>query len=462
MFLLRMREGPPPPGAALLRATSFGVHTADGILGEVSTLRSGVAPLLVLLALALPAPQGEAAATADPVLVTEVDGPITPVVAVELAGAVDEAEAAGAVLVVRIDTPGGLDTSMRDIVQTFLNAPVPVVAYVAPEGARAASAGTFITMAAHVAAMAPATSIGAATPVDLQGGEITDKVINDAASFAVTVAERRGRDAAFAEAAVREGASITADEAVSRGVVDLGADDLDALLEEIDGTVVDVDGRPWTLATAGASVDDYEMTTFRRILGWAADPNLAFVFISIGTLAIVYEAANPGMGFAGVAGAIALILGFFSLSVLPVNVAGIALLVLAAALFVGEVFVPGVGVLAAGGTAALLASAVFLFDGPLAVSVPILWPTAAIVGGGTIVAGRLAMRARSAAPASGPTRLVGEVVTVSPKDDRHGDAFVDGAWWTVVPEQGSLRAGPAEIVSVDGLRLVVRPTGDPS
>lgn len=417
---------------------------------------------LALVALALSVGGSASATAADAVLLTEVDGPITPVVAVELDGAVDQAAESDAVLVVRIDTPGGLDTSMRDIVQTFLNAPVPVVAFVAPEGARAASAGTFITMSAHVAAMAPATSIGAATPVDLQGGEITDKVINDAAAFAVTVAERRGRDAEFAEAAVREGTSITADDAVERGVVDLAADDIDALLSQIDGMVVEVSGEQRTLSTAGAAVEDYEVSPFRSVLGWIADPNLAFIFISLGTLALVYEAANPGLGFAGIAGAIALVLGFFSLSVLPVNVAGIALLILAAALFIGEVFVPGVGVLAAGGTVALLLSALFLFEGPVAVSVPILWPTAVVMGGGTIVAGRLAMKARFAPPTSGPTRLIGEVVTVEPKDDRRGDAFVDGAWWTVVPEQGTLRAGPAEIVSVDGLRLVVRPTGDPS
>jgi membrane-bound serine protease (ClpP class) len=401
-----------------------------------------------------------AATTEEPVVLAEVEGPITPVVADYLAGAVSEAEATGSVLVVTLDTPGGLDVSMRDIVQTFLNARVPVVTYVYPEGARAASAGTFITMAAHVAAMAPATSIGAATPVDLQGGEITDKIINDAVAFAVSVAERRGRDVAFAEDAVREGVSFTAREAEERGVVDLQASDLDDLLDQIDGLSVDVGAGEMTLNTSGAVIERFELSAFRRVIATLADPNLAFLFISFGTLAIVYEAANPGLGFAGIAGVIALVLGFFALSVLPVTAAGVALLVLAAALFIGEVFVPGVGVMAAGGTIALLLAGLFLFDGTLAVNPPVLWPTAVVLGGATTMAGRLAIRARRARPTTGASTLVGRAVTVDPRDERSGDAFVDGAWWTVRANDGPLRPGPAEVVAIDGLTLIVQPTGE--
>jgi membrane-bound serine protease (ClpP class) len=401
-----------------------------------------------------------AATTEEPVVLAEVEGPITPVVADYLAGAVSEAEATGSVLVVTLDTPGGLDVSMRDIVQTFLNARVPVVTYVYPEGARAASAGTFITMAAHVAAMAPATSIGAATPVDLQGGEITDKIINDAVAFAVSVAERRGRDVAFAEDAVREGVSFTAREAEERGVVDLQASDLDDLLDQIDGLSVDVGAGEMTLSTSGAVIERFELSAFRRVIATLADPNLAFLFISFGTLAIVYEAANPGLGFAGIAGVIALVLGFFALSVLPVTAAGVALLVLAAALFIGEVFVPGVGVMAAGGTIALLLAGLFLFDGTLAVNPPVLWPTAVVLGGATTMAGRLAIRARRARPTTGASTLVGRAVTVDPRDERSGDAFVDGAWWTVRANDGPLRPGPAEVVAIDGLTLIVQPTGE--
>ncbi len=399
----------------------------------------------------------QGSAVAGDVLLVEVDGPITPVVADHLADAVEQAEERAVPLVVGIDTPGGLDTSMRDIVQTFLNSSAPVVVYVEPEGARAASAGTFITMAAHVAAMAPATSIGAATPVGLETGETAgDKVINDAVAFAISVAERRGRDVDFAEASVREGESVTASEAVERGVVDLIADDVDALLLEIDGTTVQAAGRDVTLSTAGAVVERVEMSPFRRLLGQIADPNLALLFLSIGTLAVVYEAANPGMGFAGIGGAILLVLGFFALSVLPVATAGLALLVLAIALFVTEVFAPGLGVFALGGTIALVLAGVFLFEGDVSVSMPVLWPTALVVGVGSGLAGRLAMKARLHPATTGVETLIGRTVTVVGDETTGWSAFLEGAWWNVRPANGVLREGArARVVDMRGLDLVI-------
>lgn len=393
-------------------------------------------------------------------LVTAVDGPITPVIADHLAAAVEQALEDDAVLVVTLDTPGGLDTSMRDIVQTFLNASVPVVVYVEPEGARAASAGTFITMAAHIAAMAPATSIGAATPLDLQGGEITDKIINDASAFATSVAERRGRSVDFAESAVRDGTSITANQAVEDGVVDVVADDLDDLLSAIDGMTVEVLGKEVTLATAGVVPQLYEMSTFRRILAQIADPNLALLFLSIGTLAVIYEVANPGLGFAGIAGVILLLLGFFALSVLPVTTAGLALLVLAIALFIGEIFVPGVGVLAAGGTIALLLAGVFLFEGELQVSPPVLWPTALVMGAATTIAGRAALKARLQPSTTGTGTLIGKAGTVVNVEGRSGSVFLDGAWWSVRSSSGELEPGTqARVVGIEGLGLIVEPIG---
>jgi len=394
------------------------------------------------------------------VLVTEVDGPITPVIADHLDAAVEQALGEDALLVVTLDTPGGLDTSMRDIVQTFLNAPVPIVVYVEPEGARAASAGTFITMAAHMAAMAPATSIGAATPVDLQDGEITDKIINDAVAFATSLAERRGRNAEFAESAVRDGTSITASQAVEDGVVDMVADDLDDLFSAIDGMTVEVLGEDVTLVTAGAVPDRYEMSTLRRILAQIADPNLAVLFLSIGTLAVVYEAANPGLGFAGVIGVILLLLGFFALSVLPVATAGVALLILAIALFIGEIFVPGVGVLAAGGTIALLLAGVFLFEGELQVSPPVLWPTAVVMGVATTIAGRAALKARLRPSTTGTATLIGKAGTVVNVEGVNGSVFLDGAWWSVRSSVGELEPGEqARVVGIEGLELIVEPIG---
>ena len=401
----------------------------------------------------------QAVAQAPTVMLADVDGPITPVTAGYLAEAVEEAGDAGVPLVVTIDTPGGLDTSMREIVQTFLGAPIPVIVYVQPAGARAASAGTFITMAAHVAAMAPATSIGAATPVDLEAGETaSDKIINDAVAFAVSVAERRGRDVQFAEDSVREGASVTASVAVERGIVDLVAEDLDALLAEIDGMVVNVAGSDVTLRTAGAFVERVEMSALQRILAQIADPNLALLFLSIGTLAVVYEAANPGMGFAGIAGVIMILLGFFALSVLPVATVGIALLILAVALFIGEIFVPGIGVFAAGGTISLILAGIFLFDGPVGVSMPLLWPSAIVLGLASAYAGREALKARSAPSTTGAGTLVGREVTVVGDAKAGWSAFLDGTWWTVRPAEGNVADGDqAQVTAVDGIRLVVNP-----
>ena len=399
----------------------------------------------------------QAAAQTDTVMLVEVDGAITPVIAAHLADAVDDATGLAAVLVVSLDTPGGLDTSMRDIVQVFLNSTTPVIVYVEPAGARAASAGTFITMAAHVAAMAPATSIGAATPVELEGGETaSDKIINDAVAFAVSVAERRGRDVEFAEASVRDGASVTASEAVEGNVVDLIAEDLGDLLAQVDGLTVQTAAGKKTLRTSGAVVERVDMSTFRSILALIADPNLALLFISIGTLAVIYEAANPGMGFAGIAGVILLLLGFFALSVLPVTSAGIALLILAMALFIAEIFVPGVGVFAAGGTIALILAGLFLFDGPVSVSMPVLWPTALVLGAGSAYAGRAVVRARLRPPTTGMSTLVGREVTVVESGRGGWSAFLDGTWWTVVSADGDLAEGlVAEVRAVDGLRLIV-------
>lgn len=404
----------------------------------------------------------QAQAQEQGILVTEVTGPITPAVAHHLESAVDAAAESNSVLVVLIDTPGGLDVSTRHIVQGFLNAPVPVVAYVSPGGARAASAGTFIVMSAHVAAMAPATTIGAATPVDLQTGEEgSDKVINDSAAFAVSVAEQRGRNVEFAEAAVREGRSITAAEAGESNVVDLLVGDLGELLAAIDGMEVEVPGGETTIRTAGVVPETFQMSLFGRILSTLADPNIAVLFLSLGTLAVIYEAANPGLGFAGMAGIILLLVGFFALSVLPIQTTGVALLILAAALFIGELFVPGVGVLAAGGTIALLLSGVFLFEGDLEVSPPVLWPTALLMGLFTALAGRAVVRARVRPSTTGADLLLGRPVTVRGDPEEGWSAFLDGSWWTIRSSGSELQEGDrAEVVERDGLELVVEPIGD--
>jgi membrane-bound serine protease (ClpP class) len=353
---------------------------------------------------------------------------------------------------------------MRGITQSFLNARVPVVVYVAPSGARAASAGAIITFAAHVAAMAPGTTIGAATPVDLQGGEISDKVLNDAAAFAEAVAERRGRNAEFAVDTVREGRAVPAAEAERLGAVDLLAASRAGLLERLDGREVELaPAGTVTLRTAGADTVPLERSWTRTLLGWLADPNLAFLFLSIGTLGVIYELASPGMGLGGVIGTVLLVLGFVSLSVLPVNLAGLLLLALAAALFVAELFAPGVGVFAGGGTIALLLGGLLLFDGPLAVAMPVLWPVALVVGGGAVLAGRLAWRARRVPSLTGAEGLAGRHAVVHDvTGDGDGTLHLDGAWWRARATGGRLRPGQdVRVVGLDGLDLLVEPSGRP-
>jgi membrane-bound serine protease (ClpP class) len=404
-------------------------------------------------------------ATDDPsrsVATTTVDGAITPVTAEHLEDTAAEAARQGhQALVVLLDTPGGSLDATRRIAQGFLDAPLPIVVYVSPSGADAGSAGTFITYAAHLAAMAPATTIGAATPVDMEGGEVGDKIVQNAAAFAETLAEERGRDVDFAIASVVEGRSVTARTALDEGVIDLIATDLEQLLADLDGLEVDVRGvGTVVLATADATVVELEMTGVRSILAVLADPNLAFIFLSLGTLAILYEIANPGLGLGGVVGVICLVLAMFALSVLPVNWAGAVLMLVAAVMFITELFIPGVGVGAAGGTAALLLGGLFLFQDQSGIGVDwwVLVPTAAVTFGLAVFAGVLVARSRGRTSTAGSDDLVGRRLTVEDVAAGTPRARVSGTYWRVRPVEGHppLRDGDrVEVVARDNLDLLV-------
>ena len=404
-------------------------------------------------------------ATGGAVGLTEVRGPITPVVADHLTAAVDRAEREDmAALVVELDTPGGLITAMRQIVQSFLGADVPVVVYVSPRGADAGSAGTFVTLAAHVAAMAPATTIGAATPVDVQGGEVGDKIVNNAAAYAEAIATERNRSVDFAVAAVREGRSITADEAVRIGAVDVVAPDLDTLLATIDGRTVQLVSGPQTLQTAGVEVVAVEWTWFRRLLQWLADPEVALLLISVGTLGLIYELAQPGLGAGAVVGGIALVLGLAGLSALPLNAAGVALVLLGIGLFIAELFIPGIGVGAVGGTIALIVGGLLLFPraSGIAVDLVVLLPAtitvAVLVGAAAVIVARTRGRPSHA----NADALVGRTAAVQPGP--YGPRVrLDGTYWRARPAPGvdDLPEGRrVEVVDRDNLDLVVRPTTD--
>jgi membrane-bound serine protease (ClpP class) len=421
----------------------------------------GVLPVLLLLGAA---PAGAVAERpGEPrVLVTRVDTAITPVVADHIAAGLERARSQDfAGYVIELDTPGGLVTSMRQIVEGVLASPVPVVVFVSPQGARAASAGAIITFAAHVAVMAPGTSIGAATPVALEGGEIPDKVINDAAAQAEALARLRGRDVRFVVDSVRKGRSAAVDEALRLGVVDARASSLAAALEAADGRTVMAQDERVTVRTAGAVVVRYDLGLFRRILQALADPNVAFLLLTLGTLGLIYELATPGIGVAGVTGAIALLLALFSLSVLPVNVVGLLLLAVAAALFVAELFAPGVAGFAFGGAVVLVLAAVFLFDDAegVAVDPAAFLPTAVVAAVAALLAGRLVMRTRRMPSTStGADVFPGRLVTVAEADGPTGRTFTEGAWWSLRSVGPPLRPGAqARVVALDGLVLVVDP-----
>lgn len=421
--------------------------------------------LLALSAVSAAAATDTATTDGSPVVVTRLDGALSPVSANALIDAVTEAEERdAAALLVEIDTPGGLITSMREVVQRFLNAEVPIVTYVTPNGARAASAGTLITISGNVAAMAPTTTIGAATPVTLGGGEVGGKVVNDAASYAQAVAEARGRDTAFARDSVVTGASITADEALDRGVIDLIAPNRLTLLAQLDGTTVVLgDGTTVQLALTNAPVIELDAGWTRAVLERVVDPNLTFVLLALGTLSLLVEFANPGIGAGGITGVILLLLAGFSLSLLPTTLVGVALLVLAAGLFIAELFVPGTGVLAAGGSVALVVAGLFLFDeaSGLSVSQPVVLGVAAVVLIGSTALAVAARNAQSQPYRLDDEQLVDRVVDVVVAHGDQGQAMIDGERWHVRTDEPPLERGMrVRVLERFGLTLLVEPEDD--
>lgn len=398
------------------------------------------------------------------VLATTVDGAITPVIAAHLGDGIARADRDGYdAYLIHLDTPGGLDSSMREIVQDLLASEVPVIVYISPQGARGASAGAIITFAAHIAAMAPATAIGAATPVAGGGGDDLDaKIVNDAIAYTAGIAERRGRDVDFVTDTVRDGRSAPASEALAEGAIDVVAGSTTQLLDEVDGRAVRVglDDRRVVLRTAGATVDDHDLGVLRSIQQQLADPNIAFLLLSIGTLGLIYELASPGVGVGGALGLTFILLALFGLAVLPVDIVGVLFLLLAAALFVAEVVAPGLGLAAAGGALSLVLSGIFLFDETpgLELSLLVVLPAAGVVAGFVVIAGRFALRARRAPSTTTGAGLLLGWQGAARLNGGEPQAFVQGAWWSLRPrdrdtviEDGST----VEVVDVDGLHLIV-------
>jgi len=432
--------------------------------------RSAAVPILILGALALLAPLVAlpAAPTAPgsaEVLVVTVKSAIQPVSAELIADAIKEADRAGAAaVVIELDTAGGLLASMHDITTAILGAQTPVVVYVAPSGARAASAGFYILMSADVAAMAPGTNTGAAHPVGGQGEDIPGilgkKVEQDSAANIRSLALRNGRDLKLAEAAVMESRSFSAQEALEGKLIDLVAPDLPALVKALDGRVVKRGGTTVVLHTAGAAVRRFEISPMRAFLGVLADPNITYLLLGLGSLGIFFELMHPGAILPGVVGAICLILSFYGLSVLPVSYAGLALLVLAIIFFVLEIKVTSYGGLAVAGVICLVLGSLMLFNTPepaLRVSlelIAMLTAFAALVVGFLIW---MSLRARRLPVRTGAEGLIQETGVARSELAPRGKVFVHGELWDAEADEAVAAGQEVEIVAVKDLLLTVRP-----
>jgi membrane-bound serine protease (ClpP class) len=414
--------------------------------------------ILVFLSAAGPA------RAAQPVASIEMDSAITPVTVRLLTMAIDRAQSDGAqALIVQLNTPGGLERSMRSMVQTILGSPIPVIVYVAPTGARAASAGVFITMAAHVAAMAPATNIGAAHPVAVGGSmdkEMSKKVENDAAAFARTIATERGRNAEWAEKAVRASVSATEREAVKLKVVDLIADNVPDLLAKIDGRTVKTSKGPVTLSTRDAPVKVIEVRFRDRFLALISDPNIAYLLMMGGMLGIFFELSNPGSILPGIIGGICLILAFFAFQSLPVNWAGLLLLLFGVVLLIVEIKVVSHGVLTIGGVIAMLLGSIMLYDTPEVTGIRLSWyvivPTVGTTAGLVFFAVSMGIRALYRPSVIGSSAMVGRLGVTRTPLQPDGQVLIDGELWRAVSPEPGVGAGESvQVIAIDGLTLTV-------
>lgn len=437
-----------------------------------------------LSGLALPAPAAETAA------LVSIDGAIGPATAMYVEHALDQADTSGArVVVLRLDTPGGLGLSMRDIVKRVLASPVPVIGFVAPSGARAASAGTYILYATHIAAMAPATNLGAATPVSIGGdGGPSEpapqdkskgdekappssaeaerrKVVNDSVAYIRSLAERRGRNADWAEKAVREGVSLTADEALSRHVVDVISANVPALLKAIDGRRVDVNGRSVTLHTASLDVVKIDPGWRVRVLSVITDPTVAYLLMLAGIFGLAIEFFSPGAIFPGVTGGICLLVALYAFQVLPVNFAGLALLAFGIALLVAEAIVPSFGVLGFGGIVAFVLGSLMLTDTDVpgySVSIGLIAGIATAAAAALVLILSMLWRSRRRPVVTGSSGMVGELAEALEDIGEEGWVRAHGETWRARTPTPMRRGDRARVTGMDGLTLVVQPKNDSS
>ncbi len=397
--------------------------------------------------------------------VIEINGVINPVAAKFITEAVDKSEEDGAqCLIIQMDTPGGLMDSMRAIVKKLLSARVPTVVYVSPAGARAASAGVFITMAAHIAAMAPSTNIGAAHPVTLgSGGQkenkaMMEKVVNDAVAQIKGIAKKRGRNVKWAEKAVRKSVSITEAEALKLKVINLVAPDLDSLLAKIDGRKVKIDSQTKILATKGTSINRRQMGWRYRFLDIISNPTIAYIMLMLGIYGIFFELSNPGAILPGVVGAIFLILAFFALQMLPINYAGLALILLGIILFIAEVKITSYGMLSVGGAVCMLLGSIMLAENLpeyMRISRTVIYPAVFVSAAFFLFAVTMAIRARTKKPTTGVEGLIGEVGVSESLLDPEGTVSIHGELWRAECDERIEKGERIKVVAVENLKLKI-------
>lgn len=404
-------------------------------------------------------------ASAKEIFYVNADGIINPVMADYIEESLAEAYGKNAeALIIQLDTPGGLDLSMRDIVKNMLSSGIPVVVYVAPAGSRAASAGVFITYAANIAAMAPGTNIGSAHPVTM-GGKMDEimskKVENDSVAYIKGIAAKRNRNAQWAESAVRESVNVTAEEALKLGVVEIVASSREELIEKLNGMKVELASGPRVLDTKGATVVEVEMDWRYRVLSVITDPNVAYILMIIGIVGLYFELANPGAVFPGVIGAVSLILAFYAFQTLPVNYAGLLLIGLGILFFIVELMVVSYGLLTIAGVISLFLGSLMLFDTQapfLKVSIWVILPAVILMSAIILGAMYYALKIRRRKPVSGAELMIGETGVAAGDfgGEREGKIFIDGEYWNALSDEQIANGSKVVVTEIRGLMLKVK------